>query len=47
MPALGIALLDLGQEGLGDVLGPQGIAGQENRFGVLAGLGANVDRHGA
>ena len=46
-PALGIALLDLGQEGLGDVLGPQRIAGEENCLGVLAGLGANVDRHGA
>ena len=46
-PALGVPLLDLGQEGLGDVLGAQGIARQENCLGVLAGLGANVDRHGA
>ena len=32
---------------LGDVLGPQRVAGKEDGLGVVAGLGADVDRHGA
>ena len=45
--ALGVPLLDVVEVGLGDVLGAQRVAGEENRLGVLARLGANVDRHGA
>ena len=45
--ALGVSLLDVVEVRLGDVLRPQRVAGQKNRLCVFAGLGANVDRHGA
>ena len=45
--ALLVALHDVVEVGLGDVLGPERIAGEEDCFCVVAGLGADVDRHGA
>ena len=44
--ALAVSLDDVVEKGLGDVLGTQRIARKEDGLGVLAGLGANVDRHG-
>ncbi len=44
--AFGVSLHDVGHEGLGDVLGPQRIAGEEARFGIVAGVGSNVNWHG-
>ena len=44
--ALLVHLRDVGEEGLGDVLRPERIAGQEAGVRVVAGLGAEVDRHG-
>ena len=46
-PALGVSLHDVVEVGLGDVLGAQRVAGEEDGLGVVAGLGADVDRHGA
>ena len=43
--ALGVPLHDVVEVGLGDVLGAQRVAGEQHRLGVLARLGANVDRH--
>ena len=45
--ALGVPLDDVVEVGLGDVLGAQRVAGKQHRLGVVARLGANVDRHGA
>ena len=45
-PALPVALLDVLQERLGDVLRAQGIAREEARLRVVAGVGADVVRHG-
>ena len=45
--ALLVALHDVVEVGLGDVLGPERIAGEEDGLGVVAGLGADVNRHGA
>ena len=44
--ALGVLLLGVVEVRLGDVLGPQRVAGEEAGLGVLARLGSNVDRHG-
>jgi hypothetical protein len=44
-PALGVDLGDVRQVRLGDVLRPQGIAGEETRVGIIARLGTEVDRH--
>ena len=46
-PALGVALLNVVEVGLGDVFRAQRVAGKETRLRVLAGLGSDVDRHGA
>src|SRR5579862_216829 len=46
-PALGVALDDAFQVRLGDVLGPQWVARQQDGLRVVTGLGANVDRHRA
>jgi len=45
-PALGVPLDDVLHEGLGDVLRPQRVAGQEASLGVVALVRAYVDRHG-
>ena len=45
--ALLVSLHDVLEVGLGDVLRAQRVAGEENGLGVVAGLGADVDRHGA
>src|SRR5579862_2127881 len=45
--ALRVRLHDVVEVGLGDVLRPQRIAGHEHRLGIVAGLGADVDRHRA
>ena len=45
-PALGVALHDVLEEGLGDVLGAQRVAGEEAGLGVVARARSNVDRHG-
>ena len=45
-PALAVSLHDVVEEGLGDVLGPERVAGQEAGFGVVAGVGTNVNWHG-
>ena len=46
-PALGVRLDDVVEIRLGDVLRAQRVAGEEDGLGVVAGLGADVDRHGA
>ena len=46
-PALGVRLHDVVEVRVGDVLRAQRVAGKEDRFGVVAGLGADVDGHGA
>src|SRR5205085_11991311 len=43
--ALGVALDDVVEVRLGDVLRAQRVPRQEDGLRVLAGLGANVDRH--
>ena len=46
MPALGVHLAEAGiEERLGDVLRPQWIAGAEHVRRVVAGFGAQMDRH--
>ena len=44
--ALAVALHDVVEVGLGDVLRAQRVAGKQHRLGVVARLGADVDRHG-
>jgi hypothetical protein len=43
---LGISLGDVLQEGLGDVLRPEGVAGEEAGLGVVTFVRTYVDRHG-
>ncbi len=45
--ALLVALDDIVEVGLGDVLGSERVSGEEDGFGVIARFGANVNRHGA
>ena len=45
--ALAVPLDRVVEVGIGDVLRPQRVAGEQARLGVVAGLGADVDRHGA
>ncbi len=45
-PALGVRLHDVFEVRVGDVFGAQRVAGKQNRLGVVAGLGANVNGHG-
>ena len=45
-PALGVDLPGVLEEGLGDVAGAQGVARNEHRIGIVARLGAKVNRHG-
>ena len=44
-PTLAVSLHDVGEERLRDVLGPERVAGQKARFGVVAGVGSNMDWH--
>ena len=46
-PPLAVSLHDVVEEGLGDVLGAERVAGKEAGFGVIAGVGTNVNWHGA
>ena len=46
-PALAVHLGHVLEVRLGDVLRAQRVAGEEDGFGVVAGLGSEVDRHGA
>ena len=45
-PALGVPLDDVLQERLRDVLGPERVAGQEARLGVVSRVRTHVDWHG-
>ena len=45
-PALGVPLHDVLHEGVGDVLRPQRVAGEEAGLGVVALVRSYVDRHG-
>src|SRR5438874_1286542 len=45
--ALRVPLHDVVEVGLGDVLRTERVTRKEDRLGVLAGLRADVDRHGA
>ena len=45
-PALGVPLHRVVEVRLGDVLRAQRVARKEDGLGVVAGLGADVDRHG-
>ena len=44
-PALAVPLHDVVEERLGDVLRPERVAGEEAGFGVVAGVGTNVNWH--
>ena len=44
-PALAVPLDDVVEERLGDVLRPERVAGEEAGFGVVAGVGTNVNWH--
>ena len=44
-PALAVALDDVVEERLGDVLRPERVTGEEAGFGVVAGVGTNVNWH--
>ena len=44
--ALGVALFDVLEVGLGDVFGAERVAREQDGLRVLARLGANVNRHG-
>ena len=46
-PALGVPLDDVLHEGLGDVLRPQRVAGEEAGLGIIALVRTYVDWHGA